>query len=452
MKHLVRIAVGFRVTSLCQRHRAFNRLDGYCFRVLPEPLPDDMDFVVKTVFSNATVIDGRGNAFHGFVVVDGKEILHVGRGETRFPATGYEVVDLGNMILLPGFFDCHVHLRSDGLADPRAQVLSDTDALCALRSARNAKRTIEAGITTIRDCGSTNFVDFSVRRAVEQGLIPGPRMVLSGKVICMTGGHGWNVGQEADGPDGVRRAAREQLRAGADNVKLIATGGILTPGTETGSAQLTIDELRAGVEEAKKAGAISAAHAHGATGIKNAVRAGIDSIEHGYFLDDEGIELMLERGTYLVATSAAVRNVASRGIEDGLLPDVHRKACEAVDSHVESFGRAYRAGVKLAMGTDAGVPFTRHGRNLEELAHLVEMGLSPMEAIEVSTLRSARLLRLDDRLGSIEEGKLADLVVCDGDPLSDITVLQDTSRIKWVIKGGEVVIRRNDSPRTPRGA
>ncbi len=407
-----------------------------------------MGSVMKTVFSNANVIDGKGGAFHGFVVVEGREIVRVGHGEPRLSTTGYEVVDLGNKCLLPGFFDCHVHLRSDGLADPRAQVLSDTDALCALRSARNARRTIEAGITTIRDCGSTNFVDFSVRRAVEQGLVPGPRMVLSGKIICMTGGHGWNVGQQADGPDGVRRAAREQLRAGADNVKLIATGGILTPGTEIGSAQLTVDELRAGVEEAKKAGAISAAHAHGATGIRNAVRAGIDSIEHGYFLDDEGIELMLERGTYLVATSAAVRNVATRGVEDGLLPDVHRKACEAVDSHIESFGRAWRAGVKLAMGTDSGVPFTRHGRNLEELAHLVEMGLGPMEAIQVSTLGSARLLRLDDRLGSIEEGKLADLVVCDGDPLRDIAVLQDKDRIEWVVKDGEVVIRRGGARAT----
>lgn len=402
---------------------------------------------VKTVFTNTTVIDGTGDAFDGYVAVDGKAISVVGRGALRDPPAGHDVVDLAGMTLLPGFFDCHVHLRSDGLADPRAQVLSDTDALCALRSARNARRTIEAGITTIRDCGSTNFVDISVRKAVEQGLFPGPRMVLSGKIICMTGGHGWNVGHQADGPDGVRKAAREQLRAGADNVKMIATGGILTPGTEIGSAQLTLDELRAGVEEAKKAGAISAAHAHGATGIKNAVRAGIDSIEHGYFLDEEGIELMLESGTYLVATSAAVRNVAARGVEDGLLPDVHRKACEAVDMHVASFGKAFRAGVKLAMGTDSGVPFTRHGRNLEELAHLVEMGLSPMEAIEVSTLGSARLLRLDDRLGSIEEGKVADLVVFDGNPLSDITLLQEAGRIKWVIKDGDAVVRRDDAGR-----
>ena len=410
---------------------------------LRDPAIDPTIPVVKTVFTNATVVDGTGDAFAGHVAIDGSEISIVGQGAPRDLPAGYDHVDLGGMTLLPGFFDCHVHLRSDGLADPRSQVLSDTDALCALRSARNARRTIEAGITTIRDCGSTNFVDMSVRKAVQQGLFPGPRMVLSGKIICMTGGHGWNVGHQADGPDDVRKAAREQLRAGADNVKMIATGGILTPGTEIGSAQLTLDELRAGVEEAKKAGAISAAHAHGATGIKNAVRAGIDSIEHGYFLDEEGIELMLDAGTYLVATSAAVRNVAARGVEDGLLPDVHRKACEAVDRHVESFGKAYRAGVKLAMGTDSGVPFTRHGRNLEELAHLVEMGLSPMEAIEVSTLGSARLLRLDDRLGSIEEGKLADLVVLDGDPLADISLLQEADRIKWVIKDGDAIVRRD---------
>ena len=401
---------------------------------------------MKAVFKNARIIDGKGGTWHGFVAVDGQKISEVGKGDPPTPPDGHDVVDLAGRTLLPGFIDCHVHLRSDGDPNPRRQVLSDNDALCALRSARNARQTLECGVTTIRDCGSTNHADFALRRAVNAGLCTSPRLVLSGEIICMTGGHGWNVGTEADGPDGVRAAARKQLRAGADNVKLIATGGILTEGSEIGSPQLTIEEMRAAVEEATKAGKISAAHAHGATGIKNAIQAGVNSIEHGYFLDDEGIAMMLEHGTYLVATSAAVRNVVNHGTEAGILDYVVRKAGEAVEHHVESFGKAYRAGVALAMGTDTGVPMTRHGNNLDELIHLVEMGLSPMEAIQVATLSSARLLQMEHMIGSIEEGKHADLVVVDGDPLEDISILGDRDRISWVILDGEAVVRR-DRPR-----
>jgi imidazolonepropionase-like amidohydrolase len=401
---------------------------------------------MKTVFKNARIVDGTGSVWHGFAIVDGKMISEVGEGEPPEVPNGHDVVDLAGRTLLPGFIDCHVHLRSDGDPNPRQQVLSDTDALCALRSARNARRTLECGVTTVRDCGATNHTDFALRRAVAAGLCISPRLVLSGEIICMTGGHGWNVGTEADGPDGVRAAARKQLRAGADNIKLIATGGILTEGSEIGSPQLTVDEMRAAVEEANKAGKITAAHAHGATGIKNAVLAGISSIEHGYFLDDEGIAMMIEHGTYLVATSAAVRNVVNHGTEAGILDYVVRKAGEAVEHHVESFGKAHRAGVTLAMGTDTGVPMTRHGNNLDELIHMVEMGLSPMEAIQVATLSSARLLQMDHMIGSVEAGKHADLVVIDGDPLEDISILRERDRIEWVILDGEAVVRR-DRPR-----
>lgn len=401
-----------------------------------------------TVLHNARVIDGRGGIWDGHVIVEGGRIASVGEGPPAPAVTnGANAIDVHGMCVMPGFIDCHVHFRSDGVANPRAQVASDTEAMSTLRSARNARRTIEAGITTVRDCGSKNFIDFSVRKAVEAGIIPGPRMALSGMIICMTGGHGWQVGVEVDGPEGVRRAARQMLRAGADNVKMIATGGILTEGTELGAPQLTMEEMRAGVEEAHKAGKIACAHAHGATGIKNAVRAGVDSIEHGYYLDGEGVELMAERGTVLVATSAAVRNVAERGVKDGLLESVHRKASQAVEHHIENFKRAYRAGVKLAMGTDSGVPFTHHGNNLDELVHLVDMGLPPMEAIRVATIDSAKLIRMDDRIGSIEKGKLADLVVFDGDPLEDIRQIQEKDRMRLVMKGGEAVIVRNPANR-----
>lgn len=398
---------------------------------------------MKTLLHNARVIDGKGGTWSGFVAIEGNRIQRIGRGEPADAFTGFERVDLNGMSLLPGFIDCHVHLRSDGDPDPRAQVLSDTDGLVALRCASNARRTLESGITTIRDCGCTKHIDFALRRAVAQGLVKAPRLVLSGEFICMTGGHGWNVGREADGPDGVRRAARDQLKAGADNIKMIATGGILTPGTEIGVAQLTVDEMRAGVDEAKKAGRISAAHAHGAQGVKNAVIAGVDSVEHAYLMDEEAAEMMIKAGTYLVATSTAVRNVVNFGVAAGIRADTVRKAQQGLDSHVKTFQRAWKMGVKQAMGTDSGVPMTKHGNNLDELVYLVEMGLSPMEAINVATLNSAKLLKLDHLIGSIEAGKLADLVVIDGDPLADIRVLQDKSKLKWVILDGEAVVRRD---------
>jgi imidazolonepropionase-like amidohydrolase len=397
---------------------------------------------MTTAYVNGQVIDGRGKAYRGYVIVDGDKIVEVGEGE---PPTLGEAVrrrDLGSKSILPGLIDCHVHLRSDGAADPRAQTAADTDALCALRSARNARRTLEAGITTIRDCGSRGGVDFSLRAAAQEGLCQTPRLVLSGTVICMTGGHGWAIGYEADGPDGLRRAARAQIKAGADNVKLIASGGILTPGSEIGAPQFTIEEMKAAVDEAHAAGKTSCAHAHGAMAIKNAVKAGVDSVEHGYLIDDEGIELMLDHGTYLVATSAAVRNVVQHGTAAGIRPDVVRKAQSAIDRHIEGFKRAHKAGVKLAMGTDTGVPFTVHGNNLDEVVYLVEMGLTPLAALSATTLEAAKLLHMDDRIGSLEVGKLADLVIVDGDPLADIRILQDKKRILSVIIGGKTVIER----------
>lgn len=399
---------------------------------------------MKILFRNARIIDGKGATWMGWAALDGKKIHKVGRGAPAALLEGYqpdEVEDLRGMALMPGFIDCHVHLRSDGDADPRAQQLSDTDGLVAIRCVANARRTLESGITTIRDCGCTRHIDFALRRAVALGLVKAPRLVLSGEFICMTGGHGWNVGCEADGPEGVRLAARKQLKAGADNIKMIATGGILTPGTEIGVPQLSVEEMRAGIEEAKKAGKITAAHAHGAQGVKNAVLAGVDSVEHAYLMDEEGADMMTAKGTYLVATSAAVRNVVNFGTKSGIPADVVRKAQQGFESHVRTFQHAWKTGVKLAMGTDSGVPFTRHGNNLDELVYLVEMGLSPMEAIQTATLNSARLLKMDQLIGSIEEGKFADLVIVDGNPLENIKVLQDKGRLRWVIQDGEPIVR-----------
>ena len=392
----------------------------------------------RTIFTDALVIDGNGASFQGHMVVDGDRIASVGKGGPSPGETGARI-SLKGKSLLPGMIDCHVHLRSDGDADPRSQVANDDVVMTGIRCYCNACRSLISGITTVRDCGCSHGAEFSLRRMAQQGQIVTPRLVLSGKFICMTGGHGWNVGLEADGPDEVRKAARSQLRLGADNVKLIATGGIMTPGTEIGAPQLTIEEMRAAVDEAHKAGKISCAHAHGASGVKNAIRAGVDSIEHGYLMDDECIELFLEHGTYLVATSTAVRNVVTHGVKAGIPVSVVEKANRAIDFHIDSFKKAYKAGVKLAMGTDSGVPYTKHGRNLDELVYLVEMGLTPMEAIQVSTMNSAKLLRMDSMIGSLEAGKLADFLVVDGNPLENIAILQKPDAIQSVILGGKYI-------------
>ncbi len=400
-----------------------------------------------TVFANGRIVDGHRHIENGYLIMQGASIVAVGSGEPRrgfLSASGARQVDLAGRTLLPGFIDCHVHLTMGAQASP-VPIVSPRDQLVAvLAAATNALRTLHAGVTTVRDCGAPHQLDFALRRAAEEGLCLTPRLLLSGRALCMTGGHGWHLlGREVDGVDAVRRCARDEIKAGADNIKLIASGGILTQGTNIGSPQFTAAEMQAAVEEAHAAGKTANAHAHGAQGIKRAVAAGVDSIEHGYFIDSEAIDMMLARGTILVATSAAVRNVVSHGAAAGIPAHMVEKAQSAIQSHVAGFRSAHRAGVALAMGTDSGVPFTHHGNNLDELVHLVAMGLSPQEAIRVATLDSARLLKLDDRIGSLDESKIADLVIIDGNPLDDIAVLRAPENIRRVVLNGRIVLDRD---------
>lgn len=402
----------------------------------------------RTLYYNANLISGNGQVGHGYVLVEGHMLAEVGQGEPPKSLFRDSVVavDLHGQTLLPGMIDCHVHLTMDALPKLNPAQTDVDHMLAFIRASRNALDTLHSGVTTVRDCGTPGNVDFALRRAAQDGLCITPRLLLSGQALCMTGGHGWQfLGVEVDGVDSVRKAARQQLKAGADNVKLIATGGILTAGTEIGNTQLTEEEMRAAVDEAHNAGKIAAAHAHGGDGIKNAIRAGVDSIEHGYFIDAEGIDLMLERGTTLVATSAAVRNVVTFGTQAGIPEAVVEKARSAISAHVASFQEAYRRGVKLAMGTDAGVPFTRHGKNLDELVHLVSMGMTPMEAIQVATRDSAQLLKLDHQVGTLEPGKYADFIVVKGDPLKDISLLQNPDNIRKVVLNGRQVVDRDAS-------
>jgi imidazolonepropionase-like amidohydrolase len=285
--------------------------------------------------------------------------------------------------------------------------------------------------------GGAHLIDLAVRDAAAAGLIQAPRILASGRLVCMTGGHGWPIGREADGPEEVRRAAREQIKAGADLVKLMATGGVMTPGVEPGSAQLTEEELRAGVEEAHKAGRRAATHAQGTQGVLNALRAGIDTVEHGFFLDEECVELMVRHGVFFVPTLAALHNTEKAGLEAGVPEYMVDKARRTRSAQLESLALAKKAGVKIAAGTDASTPFNLHGKNGQELGLLVDNGFSPEEAVIAATSTAAACLGLEKDLGTVEEGKLADLIVVQGNPLDDIELLAEPENINLIIQDGK---------------
>ncbi len=395
---------------------------------------------MTTAFVDGRVIVGDGRILeHATVLVEDGKIVKIAQNSTTLPK-GTQKIPLDGQTLLPGFIDCHIHLCMDGSPDPMAVSLSESPIITTLKAAQSARRTLMAGVTTVRDMGGQDGIDFGLRQAIHSGLIPGPRMLISGRLICMTGGHGWQVGLEANGPDEVRKAAREQIKAGVDIVKLMATGGVLTPAVEPGSEQLTEEELRAGVEEAHKAGKKTATHAMGTRGIQNALRAGIDSIEHGVYLDDETVSMMMERNIPLIPTISALYNIEAKGIEAGIPAFAVEKTLKVKPFHLESIRLAREAGVLVAAGTDAGTPFNLHGENLGEIKLLVDYGgFSPMGAIEAGTGIAARVLGLEKELGTVAEGKVADLVLVEGNPLDNVDVLLNQESIRLVMQGGKIV-------------
>jgi imidazolonepropionase-like amidohydrolase len=313
----------------------------------------------------------------------------------------------------------------------------DSPAMVTLKAARHAYLSLLAGVTTVRDLGSANGISGSLRDAIALGVATGPRVLTTNQAVCITGGQGWQFSRQADGADGVRQAVREQIRAGADAIKMMATGGVITQGVEPGSPQFTLQELKAGAEEAHKAGRKIAAHAQGNEGIKDSLRAGFDTIEHGIYLDDEAIALFLEKKAVLVPTLSAPFNIMEKGEKSGIPSFIIEKTRKVKDAHVASIKKAHKAGITIASGADSGTPFNLHGENLKELELLVGIGLSPMEAIVSATRIAAETLGLGSRLGSIEPGKLADLIVVEGDPLKDITVLQQKDKMVAVMKDGQ---------------
>jgi imidazolonepropionase-like amidohydrolase len=405
-----------------------------------------------TAIKAARLFDGKSDATtpEAVVLVQGSRITAAG-ARLAIPA-GAQVVDLGDATVLPGFIDAHTHVTGESSDDWNADTISDlrrTIAESTLRAAEFARRVVMAGFTTVRDVGSGDYIDVGLRNAIATGVAVGPRMLVSVHSLGTRGGHcdtsGFpyeRFGAEpgiargiASGPDQFRDAVRFQVKYGADVIKVCATGGVLSLGDDVGAPQLTQAEMDALVDEAHRLGRRAAAHAHGAEGAKVAIRAGIDSIEHGSFLDDEAVRMMKERGTYFVPTLMAGEYAGGRKATRKYPPEIAAKALQALDGRSSAFKRAAGGGVKIAFGTDSGV--SPHGRNAEEFALLVQHGLSPAAALRTSATAAA-LLGVDRVTGTIEAGKEADIVAVPGDVLKDIAA---TERVRFVMKAGKILRR-----------
>ncbi|HVA88080.1 MAG TPA: amidohydrolase family protein [Candidatus Saccharimonadales bacterium] len=390
------------------------------------------------VLRDVRVVDGRGiRAERADVLLRDGRIAIVSDGRLPSDATaGAEIVDLPGRTIVPGLMNAHAHVCLDGSSpDPKAILRTETQAENAVRSAARLLRALQSGVTAIRDVGAPWGVDIALKGMVDRGEIPGPRMITAGRNITMTGGHGHWMGMEADGPDGVRHAARTQIKAGATAIKLMATGGMMTPHQVAGAPQLTIEEMRAACEEAHKAGFPVAAHSESDEGSRNAVLAGVDSVEHGHGLTAETIGLMLERGTVLVPTILSDRAIVEGGIAAGIPDYVVEKCVALAESLVVSLELGIRMGLTIAAGNDGGAPLVEIGQMAGELELYVRHGLTPQQALEAGTINTARLFRMGE-VGYLEPGWHADLLVLDGDPLRDVTALRSPA---MVFKAGESI-------------
>ena len=393
------------------------------------------------------VLDVRtGNYLTDQVIwIEGQRIKAIGKASEispRLPAST-KTIDLSNVTVLPGLIDCHTHLTMTPY-DSGPAGMRESYPRQALTGARNARVTLEAGFTTVRNVGANGYSDIALRDAINAGDVPGPRMLASGPALSITGGHAdnnflapqynWSDDGVADGVAGVTLKVRQDIKYGADVIKFMATGGVLSEGDNPALAQYSPEEMKAIVDTAHGLGRKVAAHAHGATGIKYAVLAGVDSIEHGSYINDEDIQLMKEHGTYLVPT-VYLEDWLTENVQSlGLTPSMIEKAKTLLPIAQEHLSHAFKSGVKIAFGTDAAV--YPHGLNAHEFGKMVSMGMTPLQSIQAATVNAADLIGWTDRVGTIEPGKFADMIAVQGDPLADVRVLEN---VHFVMKGGEVV-------------
>jgi imidazolonepropionase-like amidohydrolase len=396
------------------------------------------------------LLDVRSGKYleHQIIWIEGERIKKIDNESEiagQLPSN-VRTIDLSHFTVLPGLIDAHTHLTGSPFLLGTAW-LHDSVPRAALRGARNARTTLEAGFTTVRDLGSFGYADIALRDAINEGDAVGPRALVCGEQLSITGGHGddtylapefnYTDGGVADGVPAVMRMVRRNIKYGADVIKMMATGGVTSEADDPRAEQFSPEEMRAIVETAHRLGRKVAAHAHGSQGIKDAVLAGVDSIEHGSFIDEEGIQLMKMHGTYLVPTVYLMDWQRENATKTGMTPNMLNKQRLVSSVAQTNVARAIRGGVKIAFGTDATM--YPHGLNAREFAVLVRLGLTPLQAIQSATINAADLLGWSDRVGSLEVEKYADLIAVDGDPLTDVTVLE---RVRFVMKGGETVIRK----------
>lgn len=395
------------------------------------------------LIQNATLIDGTGKApvADAAVLVAENKIVAAGpRNEVRDRLDGPAVViDAQGGTILPGMINCHDHVYRKTLRYPRAgsgyrqaaaELVNMSPMQLMALSVWNALQELRAGVTTLRDLGSAEGLSLGLRDLISRGLVEGPRIIAAAQAVAMTGGHGWRLSRQADGPDEVRKAVREQLRAGADCIKFMASGGLASmPVEDPQTVEYTVEELTAGVEETHKRHRLACAHSDATQSVKNCLLAGIDSIEHGAFLDDECVAIMKKQGTTLTPTLSGLWRVAAYYYEAGDKAFGDLITREAIEPHEASFAKAVKAGILYAAGTDSA------GEMVEEMGLMMKCGVGPIEAIVSATGSAAKVCGIEDRLGTLEAGKLADLFVCSGDPLEQITALREV----WcVLKDGRI--------------
>lgn len=377
------------------------------------------------------------------IVIEGERISATGPAQSIPIPPGAKVIDLSGSTVLPGLIDAHTHLTSNPYIHGY-MALSYSDMRSALYGVRAARLTLDAGFTTVRDVGASGFGDVALRDAINDGDLPGPRMLVSGYALGIRGGHCDNnllapeykdVSQGvADGPWAARSKVREMIKYGADLIKICATGGVLSKGDAAGAQQYTLEEMQAIVQEAHKLGRRVAAHAHGASGINDAIRAGVDSVEHASLIDAEGIRLAREKGTWLVMDVYNDDYILSAGEKAGFLPESLAKEKEIGQLQRDNFRKAFAGGARMAFGSDAGV--YPHGDNGKQFFYMVKYGMTPMGALQAATINAADLLGWKDKVGSIKTGKFADIIAVNGDPMADVGAL---TRVRFVMKGGKVM-------------